>query len=180
MDVIRQKRWADSELIAQGFRYYPSRKIVTLARVLPAAEAPLVIQTDWDTLVAQAGYYIAYRAGDTIHSRLEDYHPRPIRPDVFHQSYASYNDPNWKPTPAEAHLRSLGCSAYYKKVGVWAKRLSKVALVQSMESKEPAIVPPGAWVCVGIMGEPWSTSDEWIRTRYHVPDSAFLASFSGR
>lgn len=178
MNVIRQKQWSETELIAQGFRYYPSRRQVSLVRRLPAEEAPMFIQTDWDTLVAEAGYYIAYRAGDDLRARLEDYSPRPIRPDIFKISYAPWNDIKWKPSPTETHLLNLGCQPYYKRVGVWAKRLTTEALVQSMESREPSIVPPGAWVCVGIQGEPWSTTGEWIRSRYIVPASAFLASFS--
>jgi hypothetical protein len=178
MDVIRQKRWTEAELISKGFRYYASVKQVTMVRRLQAAEAPLVIQTDWDTLVAHAGYYIAYRAGDTLQARLEDYSPRPIQPDIFKISYAHWDDPAWIPSPTEQHLLALGCRPYYKQVGVWAKRLTTQALVQSMESCEPAVVPPGAWVCVGIQGEPWSTTDEWIRSRYQVPESAFLASFA--
>ncbi|MCB9454287.1 MAG: hypothetical protein H6672_22870 [Anaerolineaceae bacterium] len=178
MDIIRQKGWSEQELIAQGFRYYHSRKQVSMIRRLPVEEAPMHIQTEWDTLVVHAGYYIAYRAGDTLHPRLEDYHPRPINPEIFQKTYAPWDEPYSTLTPTERHLYSLGCRPYYKKVGVWAKRITHEIMVQSIESSEPAVVPPGAWVCVGIRGEPWSTTDDWIRARYHVPESAFLATFT--
>ncbi|MBI5668635.1 MAG: hypothetical protein HZC41_11570 [Chloroflexi bacterium] len=167
--VIRQRKWTEAELRAQGFRYYASRKQVTMVRRLPPEEAPKVIKTPWDTIVAQAGYYIAYQTNNPPGKPLDAYEPRPIEPRIFKETYARWREPNWKPSPTEAHLMKLGCKPYYKTVGVWAKRLTEPTYVQSLESDQPTLAPAGAWLCVGSAGEPWTVTDEWFRRRYVMP-----------
>ena len=78
--TYQQRHWTDQQLIAQGFQYYRPVKRLTMARVLPASEAPKIIKTSWDTITAKAGYIIAYVAGDTLKKSLDDYDPRPIEP----------------------------------------------------------------------------------------------------
>ncbi|NWG17893.1 MAG: hypothetical protein HXY41_14790 [Chloroflexi bacterium] len=167
--VVRQRKWTEKELRAQGFRYYDPHKQVTMARRLPPAEAPKTIQTPWDTIVATAGYYIAYQASETPGKPLDAYSPRPIEPKIFRETYAPWREPDWKPTPTQAYLLKLGCKPYYKTVGVWAKRLKEPTLVKSLESSKPSLAPAGAWLCVGSAGEPWTVTDEWFRSRYAPP-----------
>lgn len=167
--VVRQRKWTKAELRDKGFRYYPSRKQVTMVRRLPPEEAPKVIKTPWDTIVAQAGYYIAYQSTNAPGKPLDAYEPRPIEPRIFKETYAPWRVSNWKPTPTEAHLIKLGCKPYFKTVGVWAKRLTKPTYVQSLESDTPTLAPAGAWLCIGSAGEPWTVTNEWFHRRYVVP-----------
>ena len=167
--VYQQRQWTDDQLQAQGFAYYKPMKQVTLVRQLPAAEAPLTIQTPYDTIVAHAGYFIAYVAGTEMHIHLSQYEPRPIEPHIFEKTYLAWDDPTWKPSATQAHLLALGCKPYYKIVGVWAKHLRQDTYVQSIESSRPALAPVGAWLCVGVSGEPWSVTDTWFRSRYVIP-----------
>lgn len=169
--VFKQRKWTDAQLTAEGFRHYQSKKRVTMARLLPKEEAPKVIRTPWDTIIAQAGYYIAYHAGSNVKQSLDDYEPRPIEPHIFRQTYRRWDEPDWRPTPPEAHLIKLGCKPYYKIVGVWARRLREPLWVQSIESTKPTLAPAGAWLCVGAAGEPWTVTDEWFRERYVLPGS---------
>lgn len=164
--VVRQRKWTERELRAEGFRYYPSRKQVTMVRRLPPDEAPKVIETPWDTIVAQAGYFIAYQTNEAPGKPLDDYAPRPIEPHIFKETYAPWRVPHWKPTPTEAYLMKLGCKPFYKTVGVWAKRLTEPTYVQSIESDEPSLSPVGAWLCIGSAGEPWTVTNEWFHRRY--------------
>ena len=164
-----QRKWTDEQLIAQGFRYYKPRKRITMARVLPSTEAPKVIKTSWDTIVAKAGYYIAYSPGDVLKQNLDDYDPRPIEPHIFKETYRPWKEPDWKPSRVERYLMKMGCKPYYKTAGVWAKRLKHETWVQSIESSKPALAPVGAWLCVGTAGEPWTVEDRWFRERYIIP-----------
>lgn len=169
--VFKQRKWTEGQLKAEGFRYYPTRKRVTMARILPKEEAPKVIKTPWDTIVAQEGYFIAYDTGTVVRQNLDDYEPRPIEPHIFRETYRRWDDPSWRPSPPEAHLMKLGCKPYYKIVGVWAKRLREPLWVQSIESPKPILAPAGAWLCVGTAGEPWTVTDEWFHHRYITPGS---------
>ncbi len=169
--IVQQHKWTDEQLIAQGFRYYKPFKRITMARMLPASEAPKIIDTGWDTIIARAGYYIAYVAGDKVKEKLDDYDPRPIEAHIFIDTYRPWNEPDWKPTPAEAHLMKLGCKPYHKIAGVWSKKLEEDTWVKSIESPKPSIAPAGAWLCIGTAGEPWAVTDEWFHMRYIVPGS---------
>ncbi len=164
--VIRQKKWTKEELVARGFQYHNRRKEVVMARELPAEEAPLTIVTPWDTLIAQAGYMICYEVGDVVWPALEDYHHWPVEPRIFRESYVPWDEPDWKPSPAAARLMELGCKPFYKVTGVWAKKLAEATPVQSLESKEPVVIPPGVWLNIGVEGEPYSVSDHTFSRRY--------------
>jgi hypothetical protein len=166
MRVIRQQKWNDEELVARGFRYFPRKKQLVMARELPASEAPKTIVTAWDSLVAQAGTMICYEPGDVVWPGLDDYFHWPVEKDIFGKTYRPWDEPNWTPTGAEAHLMSLGCKPYYKYVGVWAKQLTEETVIQSLESPEPVNVPPGAWVSIGVEGEPYALSDRSFNSRY--------------
>jgi hypothetical protein len=168
MDVLKQKRWTREELVARGFRYHHRKKQVVMARELPPEEAPLKIVTAWDTLIAEAGYMICYEPGETVWPALDDYMSWPVEPTIFRETYAEWDEKDWTPTPAEARLITLGCKPYYKFAGIWAKKLTKETAVQSMESPEPAKIPPGVWVGIGVEGEPYSVSDRTFHARYEA------------
>lgn len=173
--VYQQRKWTDDQLLAQGFAYYKPIKQVTLVRVLPASEAPLIIKTPYDTITAHAGFYIAYVAGTELRQHLHEYEPRPIEPHIFEKTYLVWDDPAWKPSTTQAHLLTMGCKPYYKIAGVWAKHLREDTYVQSIESSHPSLAPVGAWLCVGIAGEPWSVTDAWFRSRYVIPHDSTLS-----
>ncbi len=169
--TFAQRKWTNEQLIAQGFHYYKPRKRITMARVLQSFEAPKVIKTSWDTIVAKAGYYIAYSPGDVLRKDLDDYDPRPNEPHIFKETYRPWKEPDWKPSRVERYLMKMGCKPYYKTAGVWAKRLKHETWVQSIESSKPSLSPVGAWLCVGTAGEPWTVEDRWFRERYIIPGS---------
>jgi hypothetical protein len=127
------------------------------------------MKTSGNTITAEAGYWIAYAAGDVLKATLDDYKPRPIEPDIFAETYRRWDEPNWHKTPTQAHLQRLGCQSYYKFVGVWAKQLTADTQVQSIESAKPTLAPRGAWLCVGTDGEPWSMTDVWFQEHYWLP-----------
>ncbi|MBE2267697.1 MAG: hypothetical protein IAE80_05655 [Anaerolinea sp.] len=165
MDTLTQHEWTEDELRAAGFRYYRRKKTVILARELPPEEAPKVIHVDYDTLVAAAGYIICYDPDSPVpQPTLDDYPQHPVEPHTFHATYRAW-DETWTPTPAERHLLASGCAPYYKVAGVWAKQVSAPTELQSWESVQPILVPPGAWVVIGGSGEPYSMSgaDFWQR-----------------
>ena len=174
--AYEQHDWTNKALIADGFLAYRPVKRITMARILPPEEAPKTIKTSWDTLTAKAGYWIAYVAGSIMKKKLDDYHPRPIAPTIFSKTYLPWDEPNWKPSPTEAHLKKMGCMPYYKTASVWAKRLTVETWVQGLESDKPALSPKGSWLCIGTAGEPWSVTQAWFKTRYQLPREKDAAS----
>lgn len=166
VDVITQRDWTEQELSAEGFCYYPRKKQLIMARELTKAESPMTIKTEWDTLVATAGYMICYDPGMTVRPALKDYYHWPVHPDHFVQTYQTWDQAGLSPTAK--HLLLLGCKPYYKAQGVWAKRLTESLYVQSVESPEPALIPDGAWLLIGIKGEPYHTSNEDFLSRYDL------------
>ena len=172
--ILKQRKWADEELSAAGFRYYPARKQLVMARVLPEEEAPATIPSAYGPLVAQAGHIICYLPGHQPVSNLEAYHHWPVVPETFQKQYAPWDKPGWQPNPAEQHLMQNGCNPYYKTAGVWAKCLQESMLVQSLESLEPMEAPPGAWLCIGMAGEPYIVTEAEFRRRYVTPRCACL------
>jgi hypothetical protein len=173
MDVLKQRAWTKGQLIADGFQFYDRKKTVVMARELLASESPKTIKLEWDTLVAKAGYMICYDVSDgKLHSKLDEYEHWPVEPDIFLKTYRRWdaeNDP-WTPTPPEKHLLKLGCKPYYKFAGLWAKKvIDKPIYVQTIESIEPVPVPVGAWITIGIKGEPTSMPEEEFYERYQRP-----------
>jgi hypothetical protein len=167
--VYVQRQWTDQALVADGFLAYRPVKRITMARRLPPEEAPKTMTASGNTITAAAGSWIAYAAGDVLKETLSDYTPRPIEPGIFAETYHRWDEPNWHPTSAQAHLQRLGCQPYYKIVGVWAKQLAADTWVQSMESAEPTLAPKGTWLCVGMEGEPWGMTDAWFQVHYLLP-----------
>src|SRR5205814_2088082 len=120
--ILKQREWTDAELKAAGFRYLARKKQLVMARVLPVSESPMVIKTEYDSLVVRAGFVICYDPGDVVHMTLYSYPFWPVRPDIFTATYKEWDEPNWKPTPPQAHLMNRGCKPYYKHVGIWARQ----------------------------------------------------------
>ena len=170
LPLLRERNWTEAELVEAGFRYHLPHKKVVMSRELPPEEAPLVIKTDWDTLIAVAGYMICFESGATIRQKLYDYPHWPVEPGHFAALYRAWEGADWFPTPTEDHLLSLGCAPYYKAVGVWAKKLDQPLLVQSLESLEPVLVPGGTWLCIAAAGAAWGHP-------YSTTDAAFLARY---
>lgn len=166
--VLTQRPWTSAELKLVGFKQYPPIKRLVMARVLPPGESPKQIDNTHESLIAQAGDLICYTPGDYPQPSIEDYKQWPIRADLFLKNYRSWDEPNWKPTPAEAHLWKSGCRPYYKAANIWAMHLQKPVYIQSLESPEPVLVPAGRWLCIGVEGEPYHMSDESFRARYLI------------
>ena len=169
MKVYVQRQWTEQDLIADAFLYYRPVKRITMVRMLPPEEAPKTMKASGNTIIAEAGYWIAYVAGEALNETLDDYESRPIEPDIFAETYRPWNEPNWQPSLTEAHLQRLGCKPYYKIAGVWAKQLDAETWVQGMESARPSLVATGAWLCVGMEGEPWSMTEAWFQAHYLLP-----------
>ena len=167
MDTLKQRQWTDDELLAAGFHPYQRRKTVVLARELPPHEAPKIIRVELDTLVVPAGYMLCYEVnGGSPKPSIDDYPQRPVDPVIFSKTFRRWDEDFWKPTPAQRHLLDMGCEPFFKAVGTWAKQLDVPQWIQSLESVEPICVPVGAWVLIGVDGEPYSTTDEEFRKRY--------------
>jgi hypothetical protein len=167
--VYVQQHRTYQKLVADGFHNYHPIKRITMVRRLSAKDAPMMIETDGEMLTAEAGYWIAYVAGKDLKETLNDYEPRPIDPGVFAKTYRPWNQAKKNLSVTQAHLQQLGCQAYYNFSGVWAKQLTAEVLVQRMENEEPLLAPAGAWLCIGMEGEPWSVTEAWFREHYFPP-----------
>lgn len=164
--VLRQRNWTEVELRAAHFHYYEPRKRVVMVQVL---KDTIHIKMTLETLVARTGSVICYDPGAARRERLEDYDHWPVRADLFQKTYRPWREPDWHPNAAESHLMQLGCLPYYKHTGVWAQRLTRPIYLQSLESPQPVLVPPGRWLCIGSQGEPYHMNDQEFRERYLVP-----------
>jgi hypothetical protein len=167
--VYIQRDWTDQELVADGFLSYRPVKHITMVRMLPPEEAPKTMKAAGNTITAEAGYWVAYVAGETLKATLDDYNPRPIEPVIFAETYRHWDEPNIELTPTETHLQELGCNTYYKTGSIWAKKLDTEIWVQGIESNKPTRTPSGMWLCVGMEGEPWSITDAWFQAHYLLP-----------
>jgi hypothetical protein len=169
-EVLRQRNWTDLELKEAHFKYYEPRKRLVMAKVLRTSRT---ISITMESLLATAGDIVCYDpGGKQARPDLEQYDHWPVRKDLFKQNYKPWDEKGWRPSPAEAHLLENGCRPYYKAVGIWARRLRKAMPVQSLESPEPILVPPGRWLCIGSQGEPYHMGDEKFRTRYLAPEES--------
>lgn len=171
VEVLKQRHWTETELVKHGFHHFERKKTVVLARELSAREAPKRIKTAWDTLVALEGFMICYDVSDGIvHNHLDEYNHWPVEPKIFLKTYRKWDySSGWHPNAAEKHLMDLGCSPFFKAAGVWAKRLRKPGWIQSKESVEPILIPPGGWIAIGVEGEPFSMTETEFRKRYDRP-----------
>jgi hypothetical protein len=169
--VYIQRDWKDEALLVDGFQsYYPVKRI-TMMRLLPLEEAPETMASAGNIVTAEAGYWVAYEAGYKLKETLDEYHPRPIEPNIFARTYRLWDEPKRHLTPPQAHLQRLGCQAYYKTANVWAKLLTTEVWVQSIESAEPTLVPAGEWLCIGVEGEPWSMTEVWFQAHYRLAEN---------
>jgi hypothetical protein len=168
-NVYAQRHWTNDELMADGFLHYYPVKRVTMVRMLPPEEAPQTMKASGNTITAEAGYWIAYTAGEALKEKLDDYDPRPIEPTIFAETYRPWDEPNEALTSTESHLQRLGCQPYYKIAGVWAKQLTADTWVQGIESAEPVLSPKNNWLCIGVEGEPWSMTGDWFLKHYLSP-----------
>jgi hypothetical protein len=165
-EIFRHKRWTDRELRAAGFQRYARRKELVMARRLPAAEAPLTLHVDDEVVTVPAGYIILYKPGQQAKKRLVEYEQWPCSRSDFQATYAAWDEQNWQPTPAVLDLLRQGCKPYYKRAGVWAKRLTEATQVLSKESAEPFLVPAGHWLVLGVDGAPYHMDDRSFQQRY--------------
>lgn len=163
---IHKQNWSDNELKQNGFRRFRRKKTLVMARVLPAAEAPLRIHTRWgETLIARAGYMICYTPGDESLSSLEQYDHWPVEASIFAKTYQKW-DEHLQITPAIRNLMIKGCQPYYKIAGVWAKPLEKDVYVQSEENEQPVLVQKDRVLAIGAEGEPYHMGAETFADRY--------------
>jgi len=174
-EVVKQKNWSADELRAMGYQYYLRKKEVTMARQLPASEAPKKIRTrDGQELIAKAGYIICYKPGEKVRSKLDSYEHWPVEPAIFSKTYERWEETDWEPSAAENQLIKLGCRPYYKAAGVWAKQLAEDALLQSKEHHHPVLVKTGTYVAVGSEGEPYAMGSSTFHSRYEKPHRVTL------
>ena len=175
-NVIRQRRWGKEELRAMGYAYYERRREVTMVRELPASEAPLTIHTHYgDRLVAEAGYMICYNPGDIVYTTIDQYDHWPVAPEIFMQTYNTWDEPYWKPTPPQRHLLAAGCRPFYKATGIWAKKLENDVYLQSKEHVAPVKIATGMYVAIGHDGEPYSMGETTIHRRYRPQRNTILS-----
>ena len=170
--ILRQHKWTEAQLVAEGFKHYRPKKLLVMARRLPKHEAPKVIPSRHDRLVAEADDIICYAPGKTDKSTIDLYHHWPVDPHIFKESYRPWDEKKWQPNTAEEQLIENGCKPFFKVTGVWAKRFKESVYLQSLESPVPVAVPPGVWVCIGGRGEPYVCGDEFEQ-RYVVPRQIF-------
>lgn len=166
--VIKQRKWTEPELRAEGFDQYARKKHMVMARQLPATEAPkTIISSSGDKLIAQVGDMICYNPGDEIRRTLDDYDHWPVEYKIFQETYRAWDEWDWEPSASEQHLMDLGCLPYFKSAEVWAKKLDTPAYLQSLEQERPALVKPGQYVVIGAKGEPYSMGDNTFMRRYY-------------
>ncbi|HLV35430.1 MAG TPA: hypothetical protein VKY59_09965 [Spirillospora sp.] len=166
--VLRQRHWTEEELRASKLRYYAPGKKLIMARVL---DVTMDVKTTIEVLSASKGDIMVYDPEDgKKQPRIEDYDHWPVQRDLFRKTYKPWDEVQWRPNEAEAHLIMHGCRPYYKHTGVWAMRLEQPVWIQSLESPTPVQVPPGRWLVIGSEGEPYHMSDEKFRERYIIPD----------
>jgi hypothetical protein len=164
--VYVQHDWTDAALMADGFLSYRPVKRITMVRRLPPKKTPKTMKTSKNTITAEAECWIAYETEGVLKETMNDYKPRPIKPDIFAATYQCWDEPDWRPTPIQGYMRRLGCQPYYKIASVWAKQLTDATWVQSMESTTPSLVEKGAWLCIDMEGEPWSMTDAGFQAHY--------------
>jgi hypothetical protein len=168
--VLRQRAWTEAELKASRLKYYAPRKQCIMARTITL---PVNVEMTIEILSADMGDVMVYDAGKG--SKMPDvdqYDHWPVRRDLFNKTYKIWDDLRWQPNEAELHLIMHGCRPYYKHKGVWAIRLEKPVLIQSLESPKPVEVPPGRWLIIGSEGEPYHMADKKFRERYQVATRA--------
>lgn len=164
--VLRQRSWTESQLQAAGFHYYEPVRNIVMARMIDESQE---ISATIEILQASSGDIICYRPDGIRHRSIDDYDHWPVKREIFAKTYRRWEDPRWRPNAAEGFLMEHGCLPYYKALGVWALRLPIAIYMQSLESPQPVVVPPGRWLCIGAEGEPYHMSDDSFHERYQFP-----------
>lgn len=167
-ETIKPRSWTDVEKLQAGYHYYERKRQLVMAARLPQQAAPLEIHYPLETVQAEAGDVICFDPGATRQRHILDYDHWSVKLDIFMTTYR--NSPIQRQTPAIDHLLAHGCKPYYKYRGAWARQLDEPTYIMSLESVEPALIPPGVWVVIGEKGEPWEIDDKTFRARYVVPD----------
>src|SRR5262249_5147331 len=144
------------ELKSHGFQRYDPFKGLFRVRVKKEIIRVLV---KLEFLLAEKDGVICFIPATFAHKNLYNYHHCTVKTEFCRQNYIKRGTSKWDPTPAEIHLLANGCRPYYKAVGIWALKLPVGIYVQSLESPEPAIVPAGRWLCIGVEGEPYNMND---------------------
>jgi hypothetical protein len=169
-NVYVQQDWTEEALITDGFVSCRPIKRITMMRMLsPEKTLPDVVEDEEVIITPKTVYWMAYSVGSALAPTLDDYDPRLIEARTFAETYRYWDEPDWHPTAAEAHLGRLGCLPYYKTANVWAKQLTAETWVQSKGSAQPVLAPVGAWLCVNMHGEPRSETDDWFHAHYLLP-----------
>jgi hypothetical protein len=165
--VIKQRSWTKQELKREGFAYYERRKELVMARELPASEAPKEIKSSCDEpLIVEAGYMICYSPNEDLHHTLDAYEQWPVEPEIFGDTYSSWDESLDDLSHTAKQLMDLGCRPYYKSKGVWAKQADAECYIQSLESEKPLQVEPGWMVVIGADGEPYCMTEDEFLSRY--------------
>lgn len=171
-NIIKQRVWTIEELLSAGFKQYTRRKQRIFAARLPLDSNPLPIHYTFETVYAEPGDVMIFEAGDAPQNRLSEYTHWSVKPHIFANTYKSWDEPQWQPSPAEKHLMEFGCRPYYKFKGVWARRLTEPTTILSLESPKPNRVPAGVWLAIGDRGEPWHIEDDTFHDHYILSESA--------
>ena len=162
-DVMRQRSWTDDELSHSGYARYERKKQLVMARRLLESEAPMTFVWLLETIAVGTDYVVCYDPGQEPPSALSDYDHWPVRNDLFQKSYRRWDETGWLPTRPQRHLLQSGCEPFFKAEHIWAKKLSKAVLVQTLESRQPVLVPAGLWPAIGVLGEPWYIDEKTTR-----------------
>lgn len=162
------KRGIYDHLIVQGFRYYPLKKQVVMARPVTLEEAPLLVMMEHDIMIAETGDMIYYQPDPFRMQEAEEIEFRALPGDEFHRLYTMW-DESWHPTTNEELLMAHGCQPYYKRGGVWAKRLDEPQEVDLLDGLTPITINSGEWLVIGDMDEPFRLDHYNFRKRYEVP-----------
>ena len=167
--VIKQKPWNENELRTNGFEYYQRVKEMVMVRQVSRGNAPLRVKVDFETLVIEGDHVMCYEPGERVRGNLDEYEHWPCEVSIFKETYKPWDEPGWKPSPAERDLMVRGCAPVYKFSGVWARPLTEPTYVQSLESPKPARIPAGQWLVIGAQGAPYHMNETAFHARYTLP-----------
>jgi len=167
-NILKQRAWTDTELIAAGFHYYERKKQLVMAARLPGDLAPLEIHYPLETVIANEGDVICFDPGDHYRPALVEYDHWSVKYSIFIETYRNWDQSTWTPSPQVRFLMERGCKPYYKAQGAWSKQVNEPVWIQSLESPDPLEVPSGMWLMIGTKGEPWHVEDDKFRERYII------------
>ncbi len=162
----------DQELLSDGFLAYRPVKRVIMMRMLPPEAAPVMIEGSPDDaplpVPTSPQRWMIYHSGDSQDLSRDDYDLGPIESHIFAETYRRWEDPDWQPTPTEAHLQRLGCMPYYRFATIWGKRLTAESWLKQTENIAPVEAPAGSWLCVNGEGAIWGETDVQFQAHYQL------------